>query len=58
MLYSLVAVFLSTQQTFIELRHLPLQHCAGQAALYRQKTDGLEQFVGEVRYFCVEEDRP
>ena len=57
MLYSLVAVFLSTNQSFIELRHLPLQHCAGQAAIYRQQTELVEAFIGEVRYLCVPEDR-
>lgn len=54
-LYSLVAVFLLSGDSYVERRHLSLHQCAGQAAMVRQQTSGMEDQIGEVRYLCVPE---
>jgi hypothetical protein len=53
--YALIAFFLATGDSYIERTELSLQQCAAHAAITRQHTDELYQFVGEVRYRCVPE---
>lgn len=55
MRYALIAFFLSTGEQYTERDNLSLQQCAAHAAMTRQQTVELYQFVGEVRYLCVPE---
>lgn len=58
MKYALVALFLSTGESYVERDNLSLQQCAGWAAMTRQETADLYQYIGEVRYLCVPKDNP
>ena len=55
MRYALIAFFLSTGESYTERTNLSLQQCAGHAAMTRQQTAELYQYVGEVRYLCIPE---
>jgi hypothetical protein len=55
MTYALIAFFLATGDSYVERTNLSLQQCAAHAAITRQNTDELYQWVGEVQYRCVEE---
>lgn len=57
MRYALIAYFIATGEQYVERTNLSLQQCAGHAAMTRQMTAELYQFVGEVRYLCVAESR-
>ena len=53
--YTLLAVFLATGDAYPERTGLSLQQCAAYAAMTRQQTQDLYQYIGEVRYFCTQE---
>ena len=53
--YALIAFFLATGDYYVERTELSLQQCAAHAAITRQQTDELYQWVGEVQYRCVPE---
>lgn len=55
--YTLFAVFLATGDAYPERTGLSLQQCAGHAAMTRQQTAELYQFIGEVRYLCIPEKK-
>lgn len=55
MTYALIALFVSTGDMYIERSGLTLHQCAGHAAMTRQKTQELYQYIGEVRYICSPE---
>lgn len=55
--YTLLAVFLATGDSYPERTGLSLQQCAGHAAMTRQMTQELYQFIGEVRYLCIPEKK-
>jgi len=55
MTYALIAFFLATGDSYVERTNLSLQQCAGHAAMTRQNTAELYQWVGEVQYRCVPE---
>ena len=59
MTYILVAIFLATGQSWVEDRHLTLQHCAGRAAMARQEymevLPKLSEKIGPVQWRCVPE---
>lgn len=53
--YALVILFLVNGESYVERRGLTLQECAGRAAMIRLQTEGLQRFIGEIRYYCIEE---
>jgi len=57
MTYTLVAIFMATDATYVEREGLSLQACAGRAAMARMEylRDGLDKLVGEVRWYCIPE---
>ena len=57
MRYSLVAFFLTTSDFYVERTDLSLQQCAGHAAMIRAQTVELYQYIGEVRYLCIPEQK-
>lgn len=57
MRYALIAFFIATGEQYTERSNLSLEQCAGHAAMTRQMTAELYQFVGEVRYLCIPESR-
>lgn len=55
-MYYLVAIIVATGDVYIERDNLTLQQCAGLAAMIRQETKGVEGYIGEVKYQCLERD--
>lgn len=56
MLYTLIAFYTLTEATYVEARHLPIQHCAGRAAMGRIAYEHVKKSVGgDVIYFCMPE---
>lgn len=57
--YTLVALFVSSGQVYVEDRHLSLQACAGRAAMARQQYLSvlplLDEKIGPVEWRCVPE---
>jgi hypothetical protein len=51
--YTLIALFLSTGQAYVERDGLSLQGCAARAAVARTQAAEVFQFVGKVQYLCV-----
>lgn len=56
MTYTLVAIFLATNASYVERTGLSLQACAGLAAMVRQQIlPDLEKKIGKVQMRCVPE---
>jgi hypothetical protein len=55
--YTLVALFVATGESYVERTGLSLQQCAGHAAMTRNETQHLYQYVGEIRYLCLPEGK-
>lgn len=53
MKYTLIALFLSTGQAYVERDGLSLQGCAARAAVARSQAVEVFQFVGKIQYLCV-----
>ncbi len=54
--YYLVALIVATGEVYVEREGLTLHQCAGHAAMIRQETQILHEYIGEVRYMCLERD--
>lgn len=56
MTYTLIFLILSTGEFYVEDSNLSLEQCAGKAAMLRIEARGLEDHIGDFRYFCLPED--